>query len=161
MKKECPSYEKLARRISKLEVENRALRNSADAGLRAPGRQWGSGETAERAWIDYDAILRHIPEIIYRVDPEGRITFINEAIRQYGYEPEELLDTHYLSLVHPEDRVKAVYRMNERRTGDRSTRAFEVRLMPKARAADSAAELAPEEKIFLLDAEGVYSGATS
>jgi len=28
-----------------------------------------------------DSILKNVPDIIYRLDPDGRITFINEAVK--------------------------------------------------------------------------------
>jgi len=97
-----------------------------------------------------DAIIKTVPDIIYRLDADGIITFISDAIRQYGYRPGKLLGTSIMDLVYHEDKDKVISRMNERRTRDRSTSSFEVRL------------LTTEQKnilfeIFSVSAEGLYS----
>ena len=78
-----------------------------------------------------DSIIRNISDIVYRLDHEGKITFINDGIRQYGYSTDELIGSDILDLVCPCDRDKALYRLNERRSGDRSTKSFEIRLRRK------------------------------
>ena len=108
------------------------------------------------------SIVRAVPDVIYRLDADGRIVFINEAIRNYGYEPDELIGTSIFELVHPEDRGKAAYRINERRTGERSTRLLELRLLTpgqqavsfELRAADD-----DDEPTLLINAEGIYASA--
>ncbi len=37
------------------------------------------------------SIIRAVPDIIYRVDKQARITFISDSIREYGYDPDELV----------------------------------------------------------------------
>lgn len=99
------------------------------------------------------------PDIVYRLNPEGNITFISESIRDYGYEPDELAGKSILTLVHPDDRERARFRLNERRAGDRKTRLFEVRLLSKA---DYDVMVNIEERevklaqFFLISAEGIY-----
>ncbi|MCP4756010.1 MAG: PAS domain S-box protein [Proteobacteria bacterium] len=95
------------------------------------------------------SIIRTVPDIIYRLDPGGRVTFISDAVKRYGYEPEALLGHSMMDLVHPGDKEKAAFRINERRTGDRSTRAFELRLLTKSKKS------IPFE-IFTVSSEGVY-----
>ncbi|HOO72225.1 MAG TPA: PAS domain S-box protein [Spirochaetota bacterium] len=105
------------------------------------------------------SIVDTIPDIVYRVDPKGTITFINNAIIEYGYHPDELVGTSILDLIHPEDREKARYRINERRTGPRKTRLFEIRLLTNKKKAvafefeDSDIE---GDQIFLINSEGIY-----
>lgn len=77
------------------------------------------------------SLVELVPDIIYWLDARGNILFINDAITKYGYTSEELIGTSIFNLVHPEDREKATYRVNERRTGDRSTRSLEMRLLTK------------------------------
>ena len=108
------------------------------------------------------SILKAIPDIIYRLNPEGNITFISEAIIQYGYSPEELLGNSILELIHPDDKEKALYRINERRTGERRTKSFEIRFLTKKGRTiflEDRSESVPMESIFLLEAEGLYSTA--
>jgi PAS domain S-box-containing protein len=47
------------------------------------------------------SILTSIPDIIYRLDPAGKITFISAAIEQYGYHVSDLLGKSIIDLVHP------------------------------------------------------------
>jgi two-component system, cell cycle sensor histidine kinase and response regulator CckA len=78
-----------------------------------------------------DSIVNKLPDIVYRLDSSGNIEFINQAITAYGYSPDELKGAFVMDLVHPDDREKATFRINERRTGERSTRDFEVRLLTR------------------------------
>ena len=59
--------------------------------------------------IMLESIVGSVPDIIYRLDIHGNIVFINEAIKTYGYDPEDLIGTNIFELVHPEDREKATY----------------------------------------------------
>lgn len=99
-------------------------------------------------------------DIIYRLDTEGNITFISQSIEKYGYNPDELLGKSILEIVHPEDRKKARFRLNERRSGKRKTALFEIRLVTKETGEDVAFEFENREDVasqyFLITAEGLY-----
>lgn len=106
------------------------------------------------------SILKSIPDIIYRLDPEGKITFMSAAIERYGYKPDKLLGKSMLNLVHADDREKAVYRINERRSGDRRTKSLELRLKSKSGKSiyfEDRSKSVEMEPVFLLEAEGLYS----
>ncbi len=106
------------------------------------------------------SIVRAIPDIVYRLDKDSRITFMSNSIREYGYEPDDLLGKNIFELIHPEDRTRAHYHVNERRTGDRRTRSFEFRFLTKDHkyvSFDIHAKGLYEEPVFMLDAEGLYS----
>ena len=105
-----------------------------------------TNEEAER----YITIIKALPDIVYRIDPEGNFTFVNDSVRNLGYEPEELIGEHFSKIVHPDD-VKLFARnfvlpkyrgkvtgddnapklFDERRTGIRKTKDLEIRLMLK------------------------------
>jgi len=109
--------------------------------------------------IELNSIVRSVPDIIYRVNKRARITFISETIRNYGYTPEELIGKSIFSLIHPADREKAQWHVNERRTGDRRTKSFELRLITKNKhyvPFDVHAKDIVNEHVFLLEAEGLY-----
>ncbi|BBD09415.1 PAS domain S-box protein [Desulfovibrio ferrophilus] len=111
----------------------------------------------------FKSIVDTIPDLIYRLDNEGRVTFVNKAIVNYGYTPEEVVGRHILELVHPEDRKQAMHRVDERRTGDRRTSSLELRLMTKAGTLvdmELRTDRLQPEPILLFDAEGVYEGVT-
>jgi len=105
-----------------------------------------------------DSIVKTIPDIVYRLDQNGMISFISEGVRRYGYAPDELQGKSMMSLVHPEDRSMARRRIDERRTGVRSTIGVEIRLLPKAKGTRSGSSAAKDASYFLVTAEGLYAG---
>jgi len=107
------------------------------------------------------SILFSAYDIIYRLDAAGAITFVNDAVRRYGHDPARMLGRPILDYVHPDDRSNAVHRLNERRTGPRSTRALELRLFSAAETAIAVSAPRPSfpEPVFLVQAEGLYVDA--
>jgi two-component system, cell cycle sensor histidine kinase and response regulator CckA len=108
-----------------------------------------------------ESIIQAVPDIIYRLDCSGKIAYVNNSVKQYGYNPDELIGKELLELVHPDDREKANYRLNERRTGERKTVSLEIRLFPKSNEnrifevySDSLEEC--DYPVLRIDAEGVY-----
>ena len=103
----------------------------------------------------YITIIRALPDIVYRIDPDGIFIFVNDAVRSLGYEPEELIGSHFSKIVHPDD-VKLFARnfvlpvytgkttgdeeapklFDERRTGKRKTKDLEIRLLLKKKTKD-------------------------
>jgi PAS domain S-box-containing protein len=98
----------------------------------------------------HESIVHMLPDIIYKLDAEGCFTYINNSIRNLGYDPGDLIYKHFSILIHPED-LNKVWRdvvvgkipaesssgdgppklFDERRTGKRITRDLKVRLIPK------------------------------
>jgi len=109
----------------------------------------------------YQSIFKSLPDIIYRLDNMGNITFISNTIRLYGYEPEQLVGENIFKIIHQDDHQKAWFRINERRTRDRRTSNLEIRFLTKD------AESVPMEindqlvksndSVFLVAAEGLYA----
>jgi len=95
------------------------------------------------------SILKAVPDIIYRLDPNGRLSYISDSVKRYGYQPDELIGTSIIKLVYPEDTVKTIHRIKERRTGNRSTKSFETRLITKNQTPVSF-------EVFIISAEGLY-----
>jgi len=103
---------------------------------------------------DLYSIIKAVPDIIFRLDPAGRITFISPAIAKYNAPPGALLGQEVFSLVAPEDKPKAQYRLNEKRTGERATRDLEIRLLlPHKQDGNS-----EDKGYFTVSAEGLYQG---
>lgn len=75
------------------------------------------------------SIIRTIPDIIYRLTPDGNISYISQSIEKYGYTTNNLLGKNIFSIVHPDDVEKAVFHIDERRTGSRKSQAVELRLL--------------------------------
>lgn len=103
-----------------------------------------------------NSIIKTVPDIIFRLDPAGRITFISPAISKYTDRPDQLLGQPIFDLVAPEDRQKAQYRLNEKRTGERATRALELRLLLPRKQEGEAEEIG----YFSVSAEGIYRNDT-
>ena len=98
----------------------------------------------------YRTLVTTIPDIVYRIDNEGRFTFLNDAVRSIGYSPEELIGLPFAEIVIPAD-VENVSRrfvlprfagkrtgdegapklFDERRTRSRQTLTMEVRLVSR------------------------------
>ena len=100
-----------------------------------------------------------VPDIIYRLDGNGMITFISDAVREYGYSPEELLGRLLPDIVHPDDRERIATNVYERRTGDRRTRGVELKLLrknPHESMPDEDSSGRNSEPVFLLSSEGLY-----
>ena len=96
----------------------------------------------------YKDLIQIIPDIIYEIDIDGRFAFVNDAIKQLGYNPEELIGKHFSEIIHPDD-FESVSRaivlpkyegkitgdinspklFDERRTDGRVTKNLEVRLV--------------------------------
>lgn len=102
---------------------------------------------------ELSSILNTIPDIVFRLDAGGRISFISPAVEKYKKQPSELIGKHILDLVAPEDKAMASYRINERRTAKRATYDLEVRLLLSA---DSDGE-GTSERSFSVSAEGLYT----
>ena len=101
----------------------------------------------------YEDLVHALPDIVYELDPDGIITFINESVSILGYQAEELVGQHYSVLLH-EDELAVVDRdqvlgdytghhtgqalspklFNERRCIDRRTSDLEVRLKKNPKA---------------------------
>ena len=123
-------------------------------------KRWQAEEELKASENKLHSIMKTIPDIVYRLDRNGMINFISEGIRRYGYRPDEMLGQPMLRLVHPEDRKTALHRINEQRTGLRSTNGLELRLLAKADASRSDSEDQESERYFLVNAEGLYTDSS-
>ncbi|MEW5789684.1 MAG: EAL domain-containing protein [Pseudomonadota bacterium] len=98
------------------------------------------------------------PDIIYTLDAEGCFTFVNESIqRTLGYTPGELIGQSCLTLLPPGELERARFRINERRTGERATRNFEIPLKRKEDLLSSLGERTSQDIVVVeLSAMGMY-----
>lgn len=99
----------------------------------------------------YRAMIQTSPDLIWLIDPGGRLVEVNSASRELiGYDPEELRGRHFHQFFHHDDvqahdrelvlpqflgrragRQAAPGLINERRQPPRSTRNLNLRLIPK------------------------------
>ncbi len=126
----------------------------------------------------FRSFVQLVPDIIYRLDQGGSFTFVNNAVAQLGYRPDELLGQHFGVLMTPgqaqaitRSRVlpnfagqgtgseKAPKLFDERRTGDRATRGLQLQLLPKqTRAVRFGIAQPPEGEAFVAEvaSAGIY-----
>ena len=52
----------------------------------------------------YRRLAENTSDIIFSVNLEGEFIFISPRVRHYDYEPDELVGTHFLEIISPEDR---------------------------------------------------------
>jgi len=174
-----PSYEQLEQRVKALTretldskrhlevLQNRLTRleNETDMAVvlekmnqEITGRRETEEKLAESKKM-LDSIVSSVPDIIYRLDPQGRITFISQTVTEYGYAPADLIGQSIYDIVHPEDRDSVRTRIDERRTGNRRTRNLEVRLMNKLFDDAAPGKTNSGYSVFLLGAEGLYEAS--
>lgn len=127
----------------------------------------------------YRTLVATIPDIVYRIDPEGRFTFLNEAVRFLGYCPEDLIGLPFSVIIHPNDlepishrfmatrfagnrtgEEKALKLFDERRTGTRKTIALLVHLVSREDDRPVPAELFSTNQSVLtaeVNSSGLYA----
>ncbi len=100
----------------------------------------------------FSTLVQTIPDIVYLIDKDGIFHYINNAVRNLGYEPRELTGKHFSCIIFSADipavsRDEVLKRMSgkitgddnapklfdERRSGKRKTTGLEVRLVTKKR----------------------------
>lgn len=138
--------EEVKKRTAELEKVNISLRREIEIRKKTQDRLTESEQML-------DSILDSVPDIIYRLDTDGRITFISNAINKYGYIPEKLTGTFLVDIIHPDDIKKTEFRVDERRTGSRRTHNMEARLTPGGMDIEAGKTVLP---VFLIEAEGLY-----
>lgn len=115
-----------------------------------------TGNTAlllQSSETNLQSILKTIPDIVFRLDADGNITFIGPAISKYLQSPDALLGRSIFELVAPEDQAKVHYHLQERRTGKRATNDMEIRLLLTRESSESPAAM----RYFSLSTQGIYN----
>jgi diguanylate cyclase (GGDEF)-like protein/PAS domain S-box-containing protein len=98
------------------------------------------------------------PDVIYTLDAHSRFTYLNDSVeRTLGYMPGELIGRDYTTLISEDQLDAALYHFNERRTGERATRNFELLLRRKDDLLSSLTERTSEQRVVVeLSAMGMY-----
>ena len=92
-------------------------------------------ETMQERIEQSDQLHRYLvnqsPDVIYMLDEAGNFTFLNSKVNEvFGCDRTTLLGQHWTALFDDEDEFSARFRFDERRTGTRATRHFELRARP-------------------------------
>ncbi len=107
-------------------------------------------------------IVNHSPDFIYMLDGNGVFTYVNSVAEDLlGYKQNELIGSHFSTIIHPHNADDVHHFFSEQRTGDRATAGVEIRLLvnessPLVKSFDN------YELIVELNAMGMYeeSGST-
>ncbi|WP_163338559.1 CHASE2 domain-containing protein [Desulfopila sp. IMCC35008] len=102
---------------------------------------------------DLKSILTTVPDIIYRLDRDAKITFVSPAVEQYSVTIESLLGKSIFDLVSSTDINRARNKINEQRTGERATTNLELRL----RLSKSMDQNSRGLRYFSVSAGGIYT----
>jgi diguanylate cyclase (GGDEF)-like protein/PAS domain S-box-containing protein len=105
------------------------MERASDATLRA---RLAEAQALRSQW--FQSLVQDSTDIVTSFDEEGRILYISPAIRNFGYDPDELVGTDVWDLVHPDDLERAVEQVTEQFEGDAEVRPIEYR----AKTADGA-----------------------
>jgi diguanylate cyclase (GGDEF)-like protein/PAS domain S-box-containing protein len=135
----------------------KSLRNAArELALKRENRVIQARLERSEQWHRF--LVNNSPDIIYTLDAEGRFSYLNDCVEGItGRTKADLLGQPWEALVPEAERESARWRMNERRTGDRATRNFEL-LLQKRPASDSGAP-GPAHVVVELSASGMYQEA--
>ncbi|MBI5777720.1 MAG: response regulator, partial [Nitrospirae bacterium] len=77
-------------------------------------------------------LIEHFPGLLYELDSDGRFIAIGAGVTALlGYSSQELIGTHYSTLLHPDEWQLARQHMHERRTASRAQHDKAVRLVGK------------------------------
>ena len=99
-------------------------------------------------------LIEHFPGLLYELDSDGRLIAVGAGVTGLlGYSPQELIGTHYSTLLHPDEWQRARHHLHERRTGVRAQHEKSVRLIGKhggvVRVACQTAGLYGQQRQFL------------
>jgi diguanylate cyclase (GGDEF)-like protein/PAS domain S-box-containing protein len=77
----------------------------------------------------YRYLVDSSPDIIFTLDHQGVITFVNDRVRPLlGFNREDLIGQHYADMIHELDKDRAHYIFSNRRRGNPWSRRVELRL---------------------------------
>ncbi|MBF0151798.1 MAG: response regulator [Magnetococcales bacterium] len=106
----------------------------------------------------FRSLVQTIPDIVYKIDSEGKFTFLNKSVERLGYHQSDLIGKHFSEIIYSADIQDASLQkvlekigrgtenpgqkvFDERRSGVRMTVGLEIRLKTKTGHADSIYEL--------------------
>lgn len=135
----------------------KSLRNAArELALKQENRDMQARLERSEQWHRF--LVNNSPDIIYTLDAEGRFSCLNDCVEEItGYRKADLLGQLWETLVLEAEREPALWRMNERRTGERATRNYELLLLKRLPA--NVSDPAHTHVVVELSASGMYQEA--
>jgi PAS domain S-box-containing protein len=100
-------FSRLGKLFGEMGLSNKEL-DDANAELRR------EGEIRSKRELEYCNLVEDTPDLITRVDTEGRMIFVNHAALDiFGLRPEECLGRSAFEFIHPEDREATMASFND------------------------------------------------
>jgi PAS domain S-box-containing protein len=108
-----------------------------------------------RSEAKFKELLDTSPDLIYILDRHGRFRYISPSVGDIlGISEDELIGHHFSALLPSDHLPHAQYHFRERRTRQRATRSYEIRLIHKHHNYPEDVETLPRFHLF---ASGIYS----
>jgi PAS domain S-box-containing protein len=128
--------------LSTIEEYQKLEKNLVERGLKR-AKQF---QTSEKK---YQALIEHVPDVVYSLDNKGHFIELNPALMQIlGYSREEIMGEHFSKVIHPDDVEKASSSFEELVKGKRGkTIGLQLKLITKE----------GKTKIGELNAKAIYS----
>jgi PAS domain S-box-containing protein len=122
-------------------------------------------------------LLETLPDIVYKIDLDGYIEYVNQAVRELGIAPEELIGKHITKIINAQDfhahslqTVLEDFRrqgdaqgpprlVNERRSGQRRTQNLKIRLINYREGREDSYREAQLMSFGEISAKGVLEGS--
>ena len=92
-------------------------------------------------------------DIVLKIDVKKKITFASPAVAKLGYEVSDVIGFHIMEMIDEENMYEALCRLTTRRTGERATTNFPVRLKVKK---ESSMYSDTPFKEFIAEARGLW-----
>ena len=125
------------------------------------------------------SLVQTIPDIVYKIDSEGKFIFLNKSVERLGYHQSELIGRHFSEIIHNADieqvSLKRILQkvgagtinpaqklFDERRSGERMTSSLELRLKTKAGKSAEIVEITTIDPPILrveVNSAGLYGAA--
>ena len=102
----------------------------------------------------YRTIIETISDIVFQVNPDGTIEFINSAVKVLGYQPEELIGKHFTTILNEERTSFPLEDLLTKRIGPRATTNAEVVFRVNG---DNPISEFIDEMFFLVDSHGIWN----
>lgn len=108
---------------------------------------------------ELDSIVNTTQDVIYRIDLEGNISFVNNAIINYGYTKDELIGVDVRSLVHPDNGNAVSSRIASWISGIPVEKDFVVRILKREQRDINSGKAIPADvcPIMQVESSGLYS----
>lgn len=75
-----------------------------------------SHESLYQSQSELTSIINNTPDLIYRINLNGEIIFVNDVILKYGYSKDDIIGTLFTNYLHPDDIDLAVERFSKNTT---------------------------------------------